>query len=112
MVRRQPQDNGVSALTTYYWGSGHTANSVDGDDWEAMISKGGMDGTWPGLQAAPLLFTSSAMGFLSQDLGLMSHPKDDAHWQYSIPFTFTGALGLSQTTDSETTGLPSRLSPA
>ncbi len=37
-------------------------------------------GIWPGL--TPLLFMRSAMGFLitteSQDLGLMSHPKDGA----------------------------------
>ncbi len=39
-------------------------------------------GIWPGHQGYTLLFTRSAMGFLmtieSQDLGLMSHPKDGA----------------------------------
>ncbi len=39
----------------------------------------------------PLLFTRSAMGFLmtteSQEFGLMSHPKDSAFWQYSVPIT-------------------------
>ncbi len=38
-------------------------------------------------RVTPLLFTRSAMGFLmtaeSQDLGLTSHPKDGAFWQYS-----------------------------
>ncbi len=42
----------------------------------------------------PLLFTRSAMGFLmtieSQDFGLMSHPKDGACWQYSVPVTIQG----------------------
>ncbi len=42
----------------------------------------------------PLLFTRSAMGFLmtteSQDLGLTSHPKDGAFWQYSVPVTILG----------------------
>ncbi len=42
----------------------------------------------------PLLFTRSAMGFImttdSQDLGLMSHPKDGACWQYSVPITTLG----------------------
>ncbi len=41
-----------------------------------------------------LLFTRSAMGFLmtteSQDLGLTSHPKDGACWQYSVPITILG----------------------
>ncbi len=39
-------------------------------------------GIWPGHRVTPLLFMRSAMGFLmtteSQDLGLMSHPKDGA----------------------------------
>ncbi len=45
-----------------------------------MIDKG----QWGefGQEVTPLLFTRSAMGFLmtteSQDLGLMSHPKDGA----------------------------------
>ncbi len=51
-------------------------------------------------QVTPLLFTRSAMGFFmtteSQDLGLTSHPKDGAFWQYSVPVT-TGALGPTQT---------------
>ncbi len=40
------------------------------------------------------LFTRSAMGFFitteSQDLGLTSHPKDDAFLQYSVPVTKLG----------------------
>ncbi len=42
----------------------------------------------------PLLFTRSVMGFLmtaeSQDLSLMSHPKDSAFLQYSVPVTIPG----------------------
>ncbi len=42
----------------------------------------------------PLLFMRSAMGFLMtterQDLGLMSHPKDGAFLQYSVPITILG----------------------
>ncbi len=42
-------------------------------------------------RVTPLLFTRSAMRFLitteSQDLGLTSHPKDGACWQYSVPVT-------------------------
>ncbi len=40
----------------------------------------------------PLLFTES------QDLGLMSHPKDDACWLYSVPITILGALGPTRAT--------------
>ncbi len=96
-MRRLPQDNVISALTTHqlqverresYW-----ANSLDGNYWEAMIDKGqwwefGQDtGVTP-------LFTRSVMGLLmtteSQDLGLTSHPKDSAFWQYSVPVTILG----------------------
>ncbi len=42
----------------------------------------------------PLLFTRSVMWFLmtteSQDLGLTSHPKDGAFWQFSVPVTTLG----------------------
>ncbi len=42
----------------------------------------------------PYSFMRSAMGFLmtteSQDLGLSSHPKDSACWQYSVPITILG----------------------
>ncbi len=46
-------------------------------------------------QDTPLLFMRSAIGFLmtteSQDLSLMSHPKDGAFfWQYSVPVTTLG----------------------
>ncbi len=41
-----------------------------------------------------LLFTRFALGFLmtteSQDLRLMSHPKDGAFLQYSVPVTILG----------------------
>ncbi len=43
MMRRQPQDNGASALTTHQLQverESDGANQVDGDYWEAMIDKG------------------------------------------------------------------------
>ncbi len=46
----------------------------------------------PGLH--PYSFSKDILGFLmtteSQDLGLMSHPKDGACWQYSVPITTLG----------------------
>ncbi len=58
---------------------------IDKDQWREF----GQDN-----EATPLLFKRSAMGFLmtteSQDLGLTSHPKDDAFWQYSVPVTTLG----------------------
>ncbi len=45
-------------------------------------------------------FSKDILGFLmtteSQDLGLMSHPKDGACWPY-YPRYYTGALGPTQT---------------
>ncbi len=41
-----------------------------------------------------LIFTRSVFGFLmtteSQELGLTSHPKDGAFWQYSVPVNTLG----------------------
>ncbi len=97
MMRRLPQDNGTSALTPHqlqverresYW-----ANSLDGNYWEAMIDKGQWWEFGQDTRVTPL-FTRSAMGLLmtteSQDLGLTSHPKDSAFWQYSVPVTILG----------------------
>ncbi len=54
-----------------------------------MIDKGQWGEFGQDTGVTPLLFTRSAMGFListeSQDLGLMSHPKDGAFWQHSVP---------------------------
>ncbi len=85
MMRRQPQDNGASALTTHQLQverrERDRANQVDGDYWEAMIDKGQWREFGQDTGVTPLLFTS-VMGFLmtteSQDLGLTSHPKDGA----------------------------------
>ncbi len=59
-----------------------------------MIDKGQWGEFGQDTRVPPLLFTRSAMGFLmtteSQDLGLMSHPKDGAIWQYSVPVTILG----------------------
>ncbi len=66
-----------------------------------MIDKGQWREFGQDTGVTPLLFTRSAMGFLmtteSQDLGLTSHLKDGACWQYSVPVT-TGVLGATQTT--------------
>ncbi len=85
-MRRQPQDNGASALTTHQLQverrESHRANQVDEDYWEAMIDKGQWREFGQDTGVTPLLFTKSVMGFLmtteSQDLGLTSHPKDGA----------------------------------
>ncbi len=98
MMRRQPQDNGASALTTHQLQverrESDGANQVDRDCWEAMIDKGQWREFGQDTRVTPLLFTRSAMGFLmtteSQDLGLTSHPKDGAFWQYSVPVTTLG----------------------
>ncbi len=87
-MRRLPQDNSASVLTTHQLQverkESNWANQVDGDYKEAMFDKGQW---WEFDQdngVTPLLFTRSAMGFLmtteSQDLGLMSHPKDGGFW--------------------------------
>ncbi len=59
-----------------------------------MIEKGQWREFSQDTEVTPLLFTESAMGFLmtteSQDLGLASHPKDSALWQYSVPVTILG----------------------
>ncbi len=59
-----------------------------------MIDKGQWGEFGQDTGVTPLLFTRSAMGFLmtteSQELGLMSHPKDGAPLQYSVPVTTLG----------------------
>ncbi len=42
----------------------------------------------PGLH--PYSFSKDILGFLSQDLGLTSHPKEGAFLQYSVPITILG----------------------
>ncbi len=93
-MRRQPQDNGASALTTHQLQverrESHRANQVDGDLLGGHDRQGPVEGNLartPGLH--PLLFTMSVMGFLmtteSQDLGLTSHPKDGAFYSIVSP---------------------------
>ncbi len=106
-LRRLPQDNAASVLTTHQLQverreshransvyaltthqllverrESHRDNQVDGDYWEAMIDKGQWWEFGQDTGVRPLLFTRSAMRFLmtteSQDLGLTSHPKDGA----------------------------------
>ncbi len=83
-MRRLPQDNGASALTTHQLQVERRESQRKGQWWEF-----GQD-----IGDTPLLFTRSAMGFLmtteSQDLGLTSHPKDGAFLQYSVPITKSG----------------------
>ncbi len=58
---------------------------IDKDQWREFGQDTGV---------TPLLFTRSAMGFLmtaeSQDLGLTSHLKDGACWEYSVPVSIPG----------------------
>ncbi len=67
-----------------------------------MIDKGQFREFGQDTGVTPLLFTRSAMGFLmtteSQDLGLMSHPKDGDFLQVYCPLHYTGVLGPTQTT--------------
>ncbi len=98
MMRRQPQDNGASALTTHKLQverrESHRANQVDKDYLEAMIDKGQWREFGQDTGVTPLLFTRSAMGFLvtteSQDLGLTSHPKDGAFYSIVSPSLYWG----------------------
>ncbi len=98
MMRRQPQDNDASALTTHQLQverrESHRANQVDGDYWEAMIDKGQWREIGQDTGVTPLLFKRSAMGFLmtteSQDLGLTSHPKDGAFYSIVSPSLYWG----------------------
>ncbi len=59
-----------------------------------MIDKGQWREFGQDTGVTPLLFTRSAMGFLmtteSQDLGVTSHLKNGAFWQYSVPITILG----------------------
>ncbi len=59
-----------------------------------MIDKGQWREFGQDTGVTSLLFTRSAMGFLmtteNQELGLKSHPKDGAFWQYSDPVTILG----------------------
>ncbi len=83
MMRRQPQDNGTSALTTHQLQverrESHRANQVDGDYWEAMTDKGQWREFGLDTGVTPLLFTMSVMGFLmtteSQDLNVSSERR-------------------------------------
>ncbi len=83
LMRRLPQDNSASALTTHQLQverrESHWCKwmGIIRRSWLTRASSGNLART-PGLH--PYSFTRSAMGFLttteSQDLGLMSHPKD------------------------------------
>ncbi len=59
-----------------------------------MIDKGQWREFGQDTGITPLLFARSALEFLmttaSQDLGLMSHPKDGALLQYSVPSLYWG----------------------
>ncbi len=69
MMRRQPQHNSASALTTHQLQverrESHRANQVDGDYWEAMIDKGQWREFGQDTGVTPLLFTMSVMGFFN-----------------------------------------------
>ncbi len=85
MMRRQPQDNGTSALTTTPATGGEEREIepisgwglLRGHDGQRSVREFGQD-----TGVTPYSLQDSAMGFLmtteSQDLGLTSHPKDGA----------------------------------
>ncbi len=62
---------------------------LGGHDGQRPMGKFGQDAG-----VTPLLFFEGHPGILttteSQDLGLTSHPKDGACWQYSVPVTTLG----------------------
>ena len=62
---------------------------LGGHDGQRPMSEFGQDA-----KVTPLLFSKDILGFLmtteSQDLGLMSDPKDSAFYQYSVPVTTLG----------------------
>ncbi len=57
-----------------------------------MIDKGQWGEFGQDTGVTHLLFTRSAMGLTkeNQDLGLTSHPKDGAFYQYSVPVSILG----------------------
>ncbi len=86
MIRRLPQDNGASALTTHQLQveirESHRAIKCIGIIRRPRLTRasGGNLARTPLARSTPLLFTRSAMGFSmtteSEDFGLTSHPKD------------------------------------
>ncbi len=86
---------------------------LGGCDWQGPVV-----GIWPGHRGytPTLVFLMTTE---SQDLGLTSHPKDGACWQYSVPVTQTTGwappAGLTTTSSSSNLvflgGLPSRYWP-
>ncbi len=71
-----------------WWSQSSEWGLLGSHNWQGPVA-----GIWPGYRGyiPTLLFTRSPMRFLmttdSQDLGLTSHPKDRAFWQYSVPVT-------------------------
>ncbi len=98
-MRRQPY---CTRIPSYRWRGDIMMKSISvwgwlgGHDGQRPMGKFGQDAG-----VTPLLFSKDIPGFLmtteSQDLGLTSHLKDGACWQYSVPVT-TGVLGPTQTT--------------
>ncbi len=74
-------DRVMKPISVWGWLGGH--------DGQRPMGKFGQDA-----EVTPLLFSKDILGFLmtteSQDLGLTSHPKDGACWQYSVPVTILG----------------------
>ncbi len=69
MMRRQPQHNGASGLTTHQLQverrESHRANQVDGDYWEAMIDKGQWREFGQDTGVTPLLFYDECHGIFN-----------------------------------------------
>ncbi len=99
MMRRQPQDNGASALTTHQLQVERREREIEPIKWMGInrrpwltSTSGGNLARTPGLH--PYSLTRSAMGFLmtteSQDLGLTFHPKDGAFYSIVSPSLYWG----------------------
>ncbi len=74
-------DRVMKPISVWGWLGGH--------DGQRPMGQFGQDA-----EVTPLHFSKDILGFLmtteSQDLGLTSHPKDGACWQYRVPVTILG----------------------
>ncbi len=75
-------DRGMKPISVWGW--------LRGDDCQRPMRQFGQDAS----QILPYSFSKDILGFWmttkSQDLGLTSHLKDGACWQYSVPVTTLG----------------------
>ncbi len=104
MIRRLPQDNGVSALTTHQLQmerrESHRANQVDGDYWEAMIDKGQWWEFGQDTGVTPVLFKRCVIFNDHRESGPRFNVSSKRRCFLTVQCTrhYTGVLGPTQTT--------------